>query len=75
MVDEQLRRIQEFSYPWPSGALLVMHSDGLNTSWDVRGQPGLATRHPSLVAGVLYRDHARGTDDVTVAVARERPAA
>jgi hypothetical protein len=25
---------------------------------------------PSLVAGLLYRDHARGTDDVTVLVGR-----
>jgi hypothetical protein len=28
--------------------------------------PGLITRHPALVAGMLYRDFRRGRDDVTV---------
>jgi hypothetical protein len=27
-------------------------------------------RHPTLVAAVLYRDHARRTDDATVVVTR-----
>jgi hypothetical protein len=33
--------------------------------------PGLFAKHPSLIAGVLYRDFNRGRDDVTVLVARE----
>jgi hypothetical protein len=35
----------------------------------------LISRHPSLIAGVLYRDWRRGTDDATVLVAREKQAA
>jgi hypothetical protein len=31
----------------------------------------LLERHPSLIAGVLYRDYARGRDDVTVVLVRE----
>ena len=64
-------RIDEFTYPWPRGGLLVLHSDGLATHWDLDRYPGLARRHPSLIAGVLYRDFTRGRDDVTVVVARE----
>jgi hypothetical protein len=64
-------RIDEFSYPWPSGGLLVLHSDGLGTHWDLDRYPGLARRHPGLIAGVLYRDFTRGRDDATVIVARE----
>jgi anti-sigma regulatory factor (Ser/Thr protein kinase) len=67
----ELRKVQEFAYPWSSGALLVMHSDGLATHWDLNAYPGLASRHPSIIAAVLYRDHTRGRDDVTVLVARE----
>jgi anti-sigma regulatory factor (Ser/Thr protein kinase) len=67
-------RISEFTYPWPSGALLVLHSDGLATRWDFGSYPGLARRHPSLIAAVLYRDFNRGRDDVTVVVARESAA-
>ncbi len=65
-------RINEFSYPWPAGALLIMHSDGLGSRWQLERYPGLHERHPALVAGVLYRDWSRGRDDVTVVAARLR---
>jgi anti-sigma regulatory factor (Ser/Thr protein kinase)/serine/threonine protein phosphatase PrpC len=67
----QAPRMQQFSYPWKAGATLVMCSDGLATQWRVDAYPGLLVRHPSLVAGVLYRDFVRGRDDATVLVARE----
>jgi anti-sigma regulatory factor (Ser/Thr protein kinase) len=66
----EMRKVQEFVYPFPAGALLVLHSDGLATHWRLDRYPGLAARHPGLVAGVLYRDFQRGRDDVTVLVAR-----
>jgi hypothetical protein len=50
--------------------LLILHSDGLATRWDLSRYPGLALRHPTLVAATLYRDFTRGRDDVTVFVAR-----
>jgi anti-sigma regulatory factor (Ser/Thr protein kinase) len=65
------RRIDEFQYPWPDRGMLVMHSDGLGTPRDLDVFPGLGERHPVLVAGVLYRELARGHDDVSVVVARE----
>jgi anti-sigma regulatory factor (Ser/Thr protein kinase) len=66
-----VRRIAEVSVPWPARGLLLMYSDGLATPREFGGYPGLAERHPSLVAGVLWRDLARGRDDVTVVVAKE----
>lgn len=66
-------RIQEFSYEFPINAMLIMHSDGLATQWSLDRYPGLAERSPTLIAGVLYRDFARGRDDVTVVVARHKP--
>lgn len=68
-------RLQEYLYPVPPRTLIVMHSDGLGTHWDIAAYPGLQTRHPSIVAGVLYRDFSRRRDDVTVVVIRERPTA
>ena len=70
-VGHEVRKIQEFVYQWPQGGLLVMHSDGLSTQWRLDRYPGLITRHPTLISGVLYRDFYRGRDDVTVLVARE----
>jgi len=60
------------AFPWPAGALLIMHSDGLGTHWDLATYPGLAARHPGLIAAVLYRDYDRGRDDVSVVVIRNR---
>ena len=44
--------------------------DMIETMIDANGA-GLSARHPSLVAGVLYRDHKRGRDDASLVVARE----
>ncbi|WP_395740916.1 SpoIIE family protein phosphatase [Prosthecobacter sp.] len=60
-------RIQEFSYAWEPGALLVMTSDGIKNHWRLDRYAGVSHRHPSLVSGILFRDHARTTDDATVA--------
>jgi len=65
-------RIHEFAYPWSDDAVLVMHSDGLTSRWQMERYPGLPGHHPILVAGVLYRDWSRGRDDVTVVAARLR---
>lgn len=69
-VGYQTHRVHEFTYPWPPGAVVVLHSDGLKSQWRLNRYPGLITRHPSLIAGVLYRDFFRGRDDVTVLVVR-----
>ena len=66
----QCEKIQEFSYPWPEGALLVLHSDGLATGTTLDAYPGLAARDPVLIAGVLYRGFTRDRDDATVVVAK-----
>lgn len=63
-------KIQQFSYPWQSTSTLIMHSDGLATRWNLDQYPGLSSRHPSLMAGVLYRDFCRKRDDVTILVSR-----
>jgi anti-sigma regulatory factor (Ser/Thr protein kinase) len=70
-VGAEARRVQEFVYPFPAGARLVLHSDGLGSQWRIESYPGLLRRDPSLVAGTLYRDFARGRDDVTVFVLAE----
>ena len=70
ILGHQVRKMQEFSYPFPRGALCVAHSDGLGTHWDLAAYPGLSLRHPTLAAAALWRDHSRGRDDVTVVALR-----
>lgn len=65
-----VRRVQQFDYDLPPGGLLVMHSDGLTARWSFDDYPGLTSREPALIAGVLHRDCLRGRDDATVVVVR-----
>lgn len=67
----EVRKIQEFSYSWPPSAAVIMQSDGLQTHWRLDRYPGLNARHPTIIAGLLYRDFSRGRDDLTVVAARE----
>jgi anti-sigma regulatory factor (Ser/Thr protein kinase) len=61
-------RIQEFRVEWPSDAILVLHSDGLHSKWDLSGHSGLLSKHPAIIAGVLLRDFRRQRDDASVLV-------
>lgn len=70
ILGHQVRKIHDFQYPFPAGGLLIAHSDGIGTHWDLAGYPGLEMRHPALVAAALYRDHCRGRDDATVVAVR-----
>lgn len=71
IVGSNLRKVQEFDFPWSPDSLLIMHSDGIRTRWDISQYPGLALLYPALVAAVLYRDFNRPNDDTTVLVCRE----
>lgn len=61
-------RIREFTYPYGGSVTVILHSDGLSTKWDLNAYPGLATSHPSLIAGTLFRDHRRDNDDASIVV-------
>ena len=63
-------RVQEFTYPWNAEDVLIMHSDGLATRWNLQQYPGIWSKHPSIIAAILHRDFSRHRDDVTVFVAK-----
>lgn len=64
-VGHQIRQVREFTYPWTPETVLVLHSDGVRPGWQPGEQRGF---HPSLLAGLIYRDFGRGRDDTTVLV-------
>ena len=63
-------RIQEYRCEWPSGAVLVLHSDGLHSRWDLDSYSGLISRHPAVIGGALLRDFRRERDDASVVVVK-----
>jgi anti-sigma regulatory factor (Ser/Thr protein kinase) len=64
------RKIHEFVYPYVGTPTVILHSDGLSNRWALDDYPGLGLSHPSLIAGILYRDFARGSDDSSIVVMR-----
>jgi anti-sigma regulatory factor (Ser/Thr protein kinase) len=72
IIGHEYRKASEFSHPWQAQSVLLLHSDGISTQWDVGRYLGLLARDPSLIAGVLYRDYLRGRDDATVVVVKAR---
>ena len=75
IVGHQTSRIQEFTFPWQADAMLLMHSDGINTRCSLEPYPGLTAKPAALIAAVLYRDFKRGRDDATVVISKGRNAA
>jgi anti-sigma regulatory factor (Ser/Thr protein kinase) len=63
-------KIQEFRMPWTPDSALVMHSDGLQSKWDLATYPGLIMRHPAVIGGTLLRDFRRRRDDASVVVVK-----
>ncbi|QEL20226.1 SpoIIE family protein phosphatase [Limnoglobus roseus] len=70
-IGHTIRKVQTFEYQYPTDATLVLHSDGLGSQWDLTRHAGIMNRHPSVIAGSLYRDYRRPRDDVTVLVVRD----
>ncbi|MFM9924359.1 ATP-binding SpoIIE family protein phosphatase [Variovorax sp. H27-G14] len=68
----QIRKPDITSLALPAHALVVLHSDGLETRWSVERIRPLLQRDPTLVAAVLLRDHTRHRDDATVVVIRPK---
>lgn len=68
IVGVQFRKAHPFDYAHVAGQLLILYSDGLQSRWSLSDYPGLAHRHPALIAAILHRDFCRGRDDVTVFV-------
>lgn len=63
-------RIQEFRTPWTEDGILVLHSDGLQSKWDLASYAGLMARHPAVIGGTLLRDFRRKRDDASVVVVK-----
>lgn len=68
-----VRTPAQTSTPVPDGGVVVLHTDGLVGSWDLRGRERVVASPPAVLAAVLLRDHERGRDDTGVVVIRPGP--
>nr|WP_308288133.1 ATP-binding protein/SpoIIE family protein phosphatase [Streptomyces corallincola] len=72
IVGGQMPRTRAFEAPFPPGAALVLHSDGLSDRWKPADFPGLFTQDPALVAAQLLNQAAVRRDDAGIVVAVHR---
>lgn len=68
----QMRKVQPMTYPMEENSVFILFSDGLATHWNLSDYIGLQFKPSHLIAAVLYRDHARNSDDVTIVVMKVR---
>ena len=66
----QIRRPEQATVPWPAHAVLVVHSDGIESRWPAQLLFPVLRSDPVLAAALLFREHQRGRDDATVVVLR-----
>lgn len=67
-----IRTPDEVCVPWPAHALLVVHTDGIESRWKPQLLVPVLRHDPALAAALLVRDHCRGRDDASVAVLRRK---
>lgn len=66
----QIRRPEETAMELPAHALVIVHSDGIDTRWRADRILPVMQKDPTLAAAILLRDHTRHRDDATVVVLR-----
>lgn len=65
----QVRTVQEQEMDWPAHALVILHSDGVQSRWQFDDATVLQ-RDPAIVAAFVIWKFSRGRDDATVVVIR-----
>jgi anti-sigma regulatory factor (Ser/Thr protein kinase) len=70
IVGYNVRKVRTQQATWPSGSVAILNSDGVSARWSLNKYPGLLAKHPAVIASVLFRDHARDTDDATLLVVK-----
>lgn len=69
----QVRTVQEQEQEWPDHALVILHSDGIQSRWQLDDATVLQ-RDPAIVAAFIFWKFCRGRDDATVLVVRRAEA-
>ena len=49
---------------------IIMFSDGIRSSWNLSAHPTIFKYDPAIIASAIYKDFARGNDDMTVLVGK-----
>jgi serine/threonine protein phosphatase PrpC len=67
-----LRKVREEDFPYSPGDLIILHSDGISTKFDLNlYPPEFLGQHPQTIAERIAAEFGRERDDLTIVVARQ----
>ncbi|MBZ4037601.1 SpoIIE family protein phosphatase [Flavobacterium sp. 17A] len=60
------RTLNNTIVPYKKHQIIIMHSDGLRTRWNLNDLSSIFKHSPGIIAAALYKENIRGTDDATI---------
>ncbi|PBJ10091.1 SpoIIE family protein phosphatase [Flavobacterium sp. ACN6] len=64
------RTLNSTIVPYKRHQIIVMHSDGLRTRWNLNDMTSILKQSSSIIASALFKENVRGTDDATILVGK-----
>lgn len=64
------RTLNSTIVPFKKHQIIVMHSDGLRTRWNLNDLTSIFKQSPGIIAASLFKENIRGTDDATILVGK-----
>ncbi|MDQ8187584.1 ATP-binding protein [Pelagicoccus sp. SDUM812002] len=65
-VGYNMRNPRSFEYPWFEDSMIILHSDGVGSRWDLGKFPGISYSRSSIIAGALLRGYRKVSDDSSI---------
>lgn len=64
------RTLNNTIVPYKKHQIIIMHSDGLRTRWNLNELSSILKQSPGIIASALYKENVRGNDDATILVGK-----
>lgn len=64
------RTLNSTIVPFKKHQIIVMHSDGLRTRWNLNDLTSILKQNPGIIGASIFKDNIRGTDDATILVGK-----
>lgn len=64
------RTLNSTIVPYKKHQIIVMHSDGLRTRWNLNDMSSIMKQHSGVIASAIYKENIRGTDDASILVGK-----
>ncbi|KRD08855.1 serine/threonine protein kinase [Flavobacterium sp. Root901] len=64
------RTLNSTIVPYKKHQIIIMHSDGLRTRWNLNDLTSILKQNPGIIGAAIFKENIRGTDDATILVGK-----